>query len=384
MKVISHRSLLPMLAAAVLAVSSCSDGSRIDSGSSPFVTDVQHSAVKRQSIGNCWLYAKASWVESLHLAATSEEANMSESYWTWWHFYDQMVGSGIREISTGGNYYTSAGIILEHGLVLEGEFLPGEADQQMSAAQARAESFVNEALASGGTLSRRQSRTPENVRKVLDEAFGSNMAAAEAVSRPAAEFIVGKTEQGTEVSLAQALSGNNQWNEVSFPRISGKDSVPGPAIERSRRALLRRVMKALNDRKPVIMSVMIDFNALDTEDATFKKSKVDEAGVGHQGGHMVVLEDYVVTNVAGFDGPLPEGDLPEEVKTAALDGELVLLKAKNSWGTDRPGRGLTDGYTRFDNDYLTKQLAWKWSEDSDASQVSYYTTLNDFVLPPGY
>jgi hypothetical protein len=132
------------------------------------------------------------------------------------------------------------------------------------------------------------------------------------------------------------------------------------------------------------MSVMIDFNALDITDATFKKSLVDVAGVGSQGGHMVVLEDYVVKNVTGFDSPLPEGDLPDDVKQAALDGDLVHLKAKNSWGTDRPGRGLTDGYTRFDNDYLTKQLAWKWSEDSDSSQVSYYTTLNDFVLPPGY
>ena len=38
-----------------------------------------------------------------------------------------------------------------------------------------------------------------------------------------------------------------------------------------------------------------------------------------------------------------------------------------------------DGYTRFDFDYLTKQLEWKRGESTD-----FYTTLTDFVLPPGY
>ena len=37
------------------------------------ITQVNHSKVKRQSIGNCWLYATTSWVEALNKAATNQE-----------------------------------------------------------------------------------------------------------------------------------------------------------------------------------------------------------------------------------------------------------------------------------------------------------------------
>ncbi len=55
------------------------------------ITDVDHSAVKRQSIGNCWIYAEASWVESMHLSATGEKFDASQSYWTYWHWYKQIL-----------------------------------------------------------------------------------------------------------------------------------------------------------------------------------------------------------------------------------------------------------------------------------------------------
>ena len=46
-------------------------GCAMDVGSSSSdITDVPQSDVERQSIGNCWLYAEASWVESMHLSAT--------------------------------------------------------------------------------------------------------------------------------------------------------------------------------------------------------------------------------------------------------------------------------------------------------------------------
>lgn len=382
--ILNRNILAAAMLGSTLALVGCSESGKTDQASDVLVTDVAHSAVKRQSIGNCWLYAKASWVESLHLNATGEEVNTSESYWTWWHFYNQIVGSRRTELSTGGSYYVSANILLKHGVVLEGEFIPAEADRQMSQAQSRAEMMVNAALQPGGKLANVRSRTAANVRKVLDEAFGSNMAAAEQIARPAAQFVVGKNADGSNVSLYDALAGRNAWRQVNFPAVYGKDATASASVIAQRKALLKRVFKALNDRKPVIMTTMIDFNALDTEDATFKKSLVDEIGIGRQGGHMVVLEDYVVENVAGFEGPLPEGDLPDDVKAKAVDGDLVLLKAKNSWGTDRPDRGLTDGYNRFDKAYLTSQMAWKNSEDSDDDDVSYYTTLSDFVLPPGY
>jgi hypothetical protein len=212
------------------------------------------------------------------------------------------------------------------------------------------------------------------------------MAAAERLARNSRTTVIGRDSRGT-YTLAQALNGDStrRWNYVSYPRIYGQDVEPGIATVRARKALLKRVMKAVNDYQPVVMSVMIDFNAMDVSDnGSFKKSLLDEMGSpGRQGGHMLVLEDYTVTNVPGY-GELGEGDLSPEMKAAAPQGDLKYLVTKNSWGKNRPERGLTDGYTRFYEDYLNGQIAWKNSEDSADDDVSYYTTLSAFILPPGY
>jgi len=55
------------------------------------ITQVDHTKVKRQSIGNCWIYAVASWTEALNKRSTGNEANVSESYWTYWHWFEQLA-----------------------------------------------------------------------------------------------------------------------------------------------------------------------------------------------------------------------------------------------------------------------------------------------------
>lgn len=362
-------------------VFSCSQS---PNSSSVEVTDVTHSPVKRQSIGNCWLYATASWIESEHLAATGEEINTSESYWTWWHFYNKLVGSSTDVLQTGGSFGVARNIIMSHGYVLEGEFLPDEANAQMSNAQLRAETYIKAQMQNGGTLANRNQRTPENVRAELDRAFGSNMAQAEAISRPAQSLVV-NVVNGRNVTLAEAFSfGQYGWQSVYFPHLYGQNTVEDANTATQRKTILQRVMRALNAKQPVIMTLMIDFNALDTTDATFKRSTLETAGApGHQGGHLVVLEDYVVDDVPGV-GTIGEGDTTPEMKELALQGKLRLLKAKNSWGTNRADRGLIDGYSRFDNAYLTSQLGWKDEEENPNSNLTYYTTLSDFTLPPGF
>src|SRR5262245_36491783 len=75
-----------------------------DSGSQTGdVTNVPNSDIERQSIGNCWIYATASWVEAIHLIATQETFDASQSYWTYWHWYDQIVEGFNDEIETGGS-----------------------------------------------------------------------------------------------------------------------------------------------------------------------------------------------------------------------------------------------------------------------------------------
>lgn len=368
---------IALLAGAATIAVSCGQSNgpaASDEGTSnTLVTDVAHTDVKRQSIGNCWIYAQATWLESLLLSHQGETRNVSESYWTWFHWYEQIVGRNITEIQTGGWWSTSANIVRKYGFVMEGEFIEGEANAQMSAKQASALAYMNAQLQPGGALGTLQQRSAANVRKELDKAYGTNMAAAQQLARSANTTLVGPNQ-----TLAQALNG---WTYASFPRVYGQNAPVSLAVRNQRNALLKRVMRALNDKKPVVMSFMVDFNAMDANDlGTFKKSLLDVNGMGSQGGHMVVLEDYTVKNVPGV-GSIGEGDVSPELKAKALQGELVTLKAKNSWGTNRPERGLTDGYTRFEMPYLLSSLQWK---QGDSGATSWYTTLTDFVLPPGY
>jgi aminopeptidase C len=80
MRPTNHLFLAALALAPVLV--SCDDG--VDTTTDD-VTDIKNSAVKNQSIGNCWVYATIGWAESLHLTQTGKELNLSESYVTYWH-----------------------------------------------------------------------------------------------------------------------------------------------------------------------------------------------------------------------------------------------------------------------------------------------------------
>lgn len=358
-----------------LTVTSC--GPRSDSYRA-LVTDVEHTPVKRQSIGNCWLYATATWAESLHKIATGEDANISESYWTWWHFYDQLVRGGDRdEIDTGGNFWDAREIIRQHGLMIEGDFIADEANAQMSGRQATAESSVNAALATGGELEKPSARTPKRVTAVLDKAFGTKMSEARSRVIRARDFAA-ETDPSTGASagLAEVM---DDWDPVWYPMLYGEGAVETAQLAASRKAVLRRALSAANDHHPVLMSVEIDFNGLDTADGDFKGALLRDNPMGRQGGHMVVMEDYAVDNVPGV-GSLEEGDLDDDMKAKALDGDIRHIKIKNSWGTNRPERGIGDGYTRFDRSYLNDSFPFGKTLDD----VSWHSTLSMFVLPAGY
>ena len=344
--------------------------------SSVKVTDVAHTAVKRQSIGNCWLYGEATWLESLLKTYRHEDLNISESYWTWWHWYDQLTQADFRDtkIQTGGSWFEAARLIQQHGWVLSGEFIPADATSEMSLKQRDALNRVNQELTAGGRIATPAKRTPAAVRRVLDEAFGSDMATTERLARPASTTLIGRDSNGT-ISLEDALfdSAGRGWQFVDFPED-----------DEGRREMLIRVFRALNDYQPVMMDILVDFNALDMNDnGAFKKGILDAAGKpGTQGGHVVVLKDYEVDHVPGY-GFLGRGDFSAAKKTAALQGNLVSLVAKNSWGAHRHDRGMIDGYTAFYEDYLYGPIAWKGEEDSRGPGIMI-APLQAFVLPPNY
>src|SRR3954470_10301580 len=83
-----------------------SDQVPVATGSDDIVS-VPQTDVERQSIGNCWIYAEASWVESMHKTATGESFDTSQSYWTYWHWFDQVTSGIAPAISTGGNWQTA-------------------------------------------------------------------------------------------------------------------------------------------------------------------------------------------------------------------------------------------------------------------------------------
>ncbi|MCX6131757.1 MAG: hypothetical protein NTX25_22190 [Proteobacteria bacterium] len=266
----------------------------------------------------------------------------------------------------------------------EGVFIPAENSAEMSLQQSSAVAFINREL-SDGELKSPADRTPEKVRQVLDEAFGTDMAAAELVAQSAEQTQVGTSSQGLPVSLHDSLdtASSEAWREVNFPRIWGETRRVDRATEKARRALWARVFHALNDHKPVVIDVMIDFNGLDASDGTFKGALLLTNGKGHQGGHLTVLDDYTVTDVPGL-GRIGRGEVSAELKTKALQGRIETLVAKNSWGVNRPERGIKDGITIFERDYLEKQFPWKQDDSDPNSPVYWYTSLGGFLLPPGY
>ena len=115
------------LALACSSTTGGQDGTRSDD-----VTNVSQTPAKDQSIGNCWLYATLGWVESLHLAHSGEELNLSESYLTYLAAFtrittDEFVFDPRGEWNTGDFFGQGAELVTRYGLMDESAFIASEA-----------------------------------------------------------------------------------------------------------------------------------------------------------------------------------------------------------------------------------------------------------------
>jgi hypothetical protein len=386
------------------------------------ITDVSHTPVKRQSIGNCWLYATASWAESLHRDLTGETLDLSESYGTYWHWFEQIANEGTGEIQTGGSWGVAVELISRYGLMLEGDFIPGEANSEMSFAQSRALGMINASLAAGplADWSARQDRAL--VRSELDKAFGLEpdvVAQMDAVfgkavtrtldrstislaGRPifrsrslAVSHVDAFSGDKQEITLADAIgTASSTWNPDvrNGPFAWSEAGYPGSVSRR--RNLQIRVQRAMHLSQPVVMSWLVDFNALDASGAF----SAPPLTIGRQGGHMVVAEDYEIDNVPGF-GTLPVGvdETRPDALQAALspEADLQFIRVKNSWGNSRPDRPFViPGYHDLFMEYLDGPIgrcvrradepAGVDPENRPCLQSSPTTPLWSFVLPPGF
>ena len=422
-------SLASMLALATLGAAGCAADTQDDDhavsgddeSSKDDITQVSHTKVKRQSIGNCWLYATASWLEALNQGAGNPEANTSESWLTYWHWFEQIANGGARdEISTGGSYGTAADLIARYGLMNEGDFIPNEASSEMSNRQSSALNAINASLKTGALKDPSVRRDRKAVRKELDRAWGLDAAQSARIDEvfgpgvertldrsgvansaaPANKVIAAKDfkvrlkdpESGQFVTgtLADALGKSNGWWAPRQGKFAWNE-VNYPSDPTSRRAFWKRVQKALHDRQPVITSWKVDFNAL-TRDSRFSKETLDRLGPGRQGGHMTVMHDYQA-EVPGV-GLLEAGKqaTKRQMEKALADGtKIEFVRVKNSWGgirSDRWDTAVLPGYHDLELAYLDgpiKECSEDASGNTDPTRCTREVTpLWDVVLPAGY
>lgn len=410
-------SLIALLALAAPFASGCSSA---EDEAAPVATDdeneivnVPQTDVERQSIGNCWLYAHATWVESMHLAATNESFDTSQSYWTYWHWFDQVAGGFSSEISTGGNWTTANNIVRKYGLIAEKDFVSTDVAAEMSARQASALAAMNESLKNGAlkdpaarrdkTLLRKEmdrawGLAPE-VSAMLDKVFGLGVTRTFASSRPAS--VTGTAilrGQDFAVAYPSAPGAVPQQKKLTQAMNEWRQAYYSPS---DKRAFLVRVQNALHAAQPVIITWFVDFNALENRDnarkGSFSLTTLKELGPGRQGGHMTVLEDY---QAKLSDGRLLEAGKtldPKKPADAALlqsalgaGTDVQFLRVKNSWGGARPDRAFAPGMPGYHDLYLdylngpVKRCTEK-NGSTDTTDCRFdHTPLQNVVLPPGF
>jgi hypothetical protein len=355
------------------------------------------SKVKRQSIGNCWIYAVTSWTESLEKAATKQERNYSESYMTYWHWFEQLANRGsTKELETGGSYLVAAGLSDRYGWMLEKDFIPKEGTAEMSGLQKSALDAMNAWIKAGGPsaagspakgtpayrgfiiaqLNKAWGISPDrvakmkvvfgdNVTRTLDKSFktkapGNDVIRAIDIAAAIPDMTVsklGKVVLNPKLTLQDALgtgsafsrSGKHAFREINYPTSAT-----------ARRAFYTNIQRSLHDGVPVMNSWFVDFNAL-SRDSHFSKALVDKAGPGHQGGHMTLISDYSAKDAKGTVFPAGKTITDPAVLNALLDPSVQItgVLVKNSWGAIRPDRwdeAIIPGFHTLDIDYLNGPL----------------------------
>jgi hypothetical protein len=379
------------------------------------IVNVAQTDVERQSIGNCWLYAHATWIESMNLTATGQKFDISQSYWTYWHWFDQIAGGYSTEISTGGNWTTANNIIKKYGLMAEADFVFADTQNEMSDRQKTALAKLNTSLKTGALKDAAARRDKKKVRAEMDAAWGLT-----ATTRTMLDNVFGPSVTKTLSSSANATGTKiirPQDFAVSYSPAPGQAAAPRKLTQAmsdwrqvyyyndggsTQRNFLLRVQKALHAAQPVVITWFVDFNAMENgfneRRGSFNLTTLNNYGPGSQGGHMTVLEDYQAQLADGT--LLAAGKTLDPTKSAdrallarALEPstKIQFLRVKNSWGSARPDRAFAPnmpGYHDLYLDYLNgpvKRCTTKAGGETDTSNCPYdHTPLQNVVLPPGY
>ncbi len=406
-------SLLSLtILASLTTLAGCSVGSDTSDSSDQKVVQIPESPVKNQAIGNCWLYATGSWVESMHKAATGEVVSTSESYWSYWDWFNTITSGGVSgsTLPTGGFFPRAAWLIQSYGYMYQADFIPADSLGDTQNSQDTALTAIQASLATGALATPESRQNATLVRAELDKAWGlSTDVAADLTATFGADGskAFGGTNaatlaSGTHVhrasdlatgSIANADGTTSKMTLADFVGTGDSYSRSGPYVWQevtypddaaSRRQAQIRAQKALNSGWTVLMSWYVDFNALDGQG----HFNAPPAKPGRQGGHMTVLEDYQITDVPGF-GTLPAGELatPAEL-TASLDpsAKIEFLRTKNSWGNYESLASMP-GYFDIYEAYFDGPMQ-ECQVDGDDNPIdgtcTPQTPLGEFVVPPGF
>ncbi len=376
------------------------------------IVDVMQTAVKQQGLPNCWIYATAGWAESLHARATGDQVDVSEAYWTFLHWFEQLVEPGnTGEVSHAGSWTRIRSLISKYGLMGEREFL-GEDRDPLSPRQTTQRSIARElrqSIASGAlsTAEARSNRTlvrdellrlwkipPETI-EVLTAAFGADMtrtfsthsgddqspefAAVDDPARglfsPQSFKVRYSSTPGGELETKALGEAIFEWGLVNYNN-GGHDP----------RIFQRRVQRAMHDGLPVIMVWFIDHDALDWRGSFSLTTRAPRKYPLH----FSVLHDYQA-KVSGI-GTVPIGPvtLTPSLRAALLSDDTTIdfFRTKNSWGIlARDMNFPMPGYYDLHWSYLNgsvKQCATRADGAAIPSSCRPTTPLQGVILPFGY
>jgi len=409
--------LRSMLALSTLGFFGCEMGPETDSNTED-ITNPAQGDVRRQAIGNCWLYATASWAEHMHIMATEEKKQLSQSYWTFWHWYDEVQTGWGSEIQTGGSTWVANEIIRERGLMFEADFVPEDAVSEMSSRQASALAKMNQEMKDGRLATSSARRNKKLVMQVLVEAWQLEPEIAEQLVKVFGEDGA-RTFAGSAESEGTNILGPHEY-EVAYPErktdpsratwktttldvaIAEHRTASYPRDEAGRRSFQIRMQKVLHDGAAPVVTWNVDFNAMESSDpelmGSFNLTTLKRAGgPGRQGGHMTVLHDYQIQTEqfglleAGVTLDPENPDDAAKLEAALLpSSKLQFFRIKNSWGAFRPDRGNAPGMPGYHDlyaDYMNGPIAWCPSVEGTKNEQncrSTTTPFRDVLMPPGY